>query len=125
MIISHPLRGKKECWTRRTVHGDGDGLAEDEAVSTLEGGDLAELVELQVLGGDTIGRDSLDELEVKTVLLRDGEQRGGARVALRDTLVICSHFIQLHPGSTNRVGVELAERHDCGFLGLQEKTISG
>ena len=70
--------GKREL----TVDSNGNGLAENEAVGALEGRDLAELVELQVLGGDAFSRHGLDELKVKTVLLRNGEQRSGARVAL-------------------------------------------
>ena len=81
--MPHPLRNQEKEGEQLTVDGNGDGLAEDEAVGTLEGGDLAELVELQILGRDAIGGHSLDELEVKTVLLRNGEQRSGARVALR------------------------------------------
>lgn len=80
--MPHPLRSYKEEWGH-TVNGNGDGLGEDETVGALKGGNLAELVELQVLGGDAIGGHGLDELKVKTVLLRNGEQRGGARVALR------------------------------------------
>ena len=74
----------------RTVHGDGQALAQDKAISALEGGDLAELVELQVLGGDAVGGDRLDELEVKVVLLGHDAQAGGARVALRTLL---AHFV--------------------------------
>jgi hypothetical protein len=65
-----------------TVDSNGNGLGENEAVGTLEGRDLAELVELQVLGRDTLGRLSGDELDVEAVLLCDSQERGGARVTL-------------------------------------------
>lgn len=66
-----------------TVDSDGDGLGENEAVLALEGGDLAELVELQVLGRNTLGGLSVDELDVEAVLLCDRKEGGGARVTLR------------------------------------------
>jgi hypothetical protein len=69
MIKSHleAIAGKVEIL--RTVDGNGNALGEDKAVSALEGRDLAELVKLQVLLRDTVGGDSLDELEVEVVLL--------------------------------------------------------
>ena len=72
----------KECGVL-TVDSDGNGLRENEAVGALEGGDLAELVELQVLLRDTLGGLGGDELDIEAVLLGDGEERGGARVTLR------------------------------------------
>lgn len=72
----------KECGVL-TVHSDGNGLRENEAVGALEGGDLAELVELQVLLRDALGGLGGDELDIEAVLLGDGEERGGARVTLR------------------------------------------
>lgn len=71
----------KECGVL-TVDSDGDGLRENEAVSALEGRDLAELVELQVLLRDTLGGLGSDELDIEAVLLRDSEEGGGARVTL-------------------------------------------
>jgi hypothetical protein len=65
-----------------TVDSDGDALGEDEAVGALEGWDLSELVEPEVLLRDALGRLSLDELDVEAVLLRDREKRHGARVTL-------------------------------------------
>jgi len=65
-----------------TVDSDGDALGEDKAVSALEGRDLAELVELQVVLRDTLGWLSVDELDVEAILLRDGQERGGTRVTL-------------------------------------------
>ncbi|KAH8637504.1 Gst,Glutathione S-transferase [Alternaria alternata] len=65
-----------------TVDSNGDALREDKAVSALECRDLAELVELQVVLRDTLGRLGVDELDVETILLRDGQERGGTRVTL-------------------------------------------
>jgi hypothetical protein len=73
---------KKRCGVALTVHGDGDALGQDEAVLALEGGDLSELVELQVVGRDTLSRLGLDELNLEAILLCDCEERSGARVAL-------------------------------------------
>jgi hypothetical protein len=84
MIISHPITRKiddRECGAL-TVDSDGNALGEHEAVSALEGRDLAELVKLEVLGGDTLRRLGVDELDVEAVLLRDREKRRGARVTL-------------------------------------------
>ena len=65
-----------------TVDSDGDGLRENEAVGALEGGDLSELVDLQVVGRDALGRLGVDELDVEAILLCDSEEGGGARVTL-------------------------------------------
>ena len=67
-----------------TVDGDSDGLAQHVSIGTLKGWDLAELVELEVLGRDTLSRLGRDKLELKAILLGDREQRSGARVALAD-----------------------------------------
>lgn len=49
--MPHPITRKRSMWCGAlTVDSDGDALGEDEAVSALEGRDLAELVELQVVG---------------------------------------------------------------------------
>jgi len=71
-------KGKK----RPTVHGDGNSFTEDEAISTLKSWNFAELVELQVLGGDTLIRHSLHELKIKAILLRNSEKRRSTWVAL-------------------------------------------
>jgi hypothetical protein len=70
----------------RTVDCDGNALGEDEAVLALEGWDLSELVELQVLGRDTLSRLSGNELDIETVLLCDSEEGGGTRVTLTAAL---------------------------------------
>ena len=85
-IRHHKVQAGSYARGKRTVDSDGDALREDETVSALEGGDLAELVELQVLGRDTLGRLSVDELDVEAILLCDGEEGGGTRV----TLLNCS-----------------------------------
>ena len=68
---------------QRTVDGNGNALGEDVAVGTLEGGDLAELVELEVLGLDTLGRLGVNDVKVEAVGLCDGQQGGGTGVTLR------------------------------------------
>ena len=105
-----------------TVDSDGDGLRENEAVSTLESRDLAKLVDLQILGRDALGRLSVDKFDVKTVLLCDSKEGGGARV----TLLVDCQFCGFHPKfgmiarkTTYAVAVDLSERHDCWF------TVSG
>lgn len=65
-----------------TVDSDGDALGEDKAVSALEGRNLAELVDLQIVGRDTLCRLSVDKLNVEAILLCDGQERGRAWVAL-------------------------------------------
>ena len=68
---------------QRTVDGNGNALGEDVAVGTLEGGDLAELVELEVLSVDTLGRLGVNDVKVEAVGLCDGQQGGGTGVTLR------------------------------------------
>ena len=87
MIICLIFLRKEPGKVRLTVDSNGNSLAQDEAIGTLECGHLAELVELQVLGRETISGHSLNELEVKTVLLCNSEQRRSARVALQTQLV--------------------------------------
>lgn len=84
--MSHHCRGGGVCGCRnwqRTVDGNGNALGEDVAVGTLEGGDLAELVELEVLGLDTLGRLGVNDVKVEAVGLCDGQQGGGTGVTLR------------------------------------------
>jgi hypothetical protein len=71
---------------QRTVDGNGNALGEDVAVGTLEGGDLAELVELEVLGVDTLGRLGVNNVKVEAVGLCDGQQGGGTGVTLSGVL---------------------------------------
>lgn len=56
---------------------------ESVAVSTDESWDLAEAVELQVLGRDTLGWLGLNDLEFDIVGLCDSADGSGAGVALR------------------------------------------
>ena len=74
-----------------TVDGNGHGLGQDVAVGALESRDLAQLVELAVVIGDVGAWLGLDKLEVKTVGLGDGEDGGGARVALEHDVVSGVH----------------------------------
>lgn len=97
-----------------TVDSDGDALGEDKAVSALEGRDLAELVELQVLGGETLGGGGLNELDIEAVLLGDCEEGGGARVTLMAGLAdILGCSEKAARGTTYAVAVDLSEGHDC------------
>lgn len=84
-----------------TVDGDGHALVQDVAILTLEGGDLAELVELQVVGGGA-GGVNLDDLEVDIVGLSHGANGRGTRVVLqweclrqRDDSTRCLRFDKL------------------------------
>lgn len=72
-----------------TVDGDGHALVQDVAILALEGGDLAELVELQVVGGGA-GGVNLDDLEVDIVGLSHGADGRGTRVVLREASVCVS-----------------------------------
>lgn len=69
---------------RRTVDGNGHGLGEDVAIGTLKGRDLSELVELEVLGRDTLGRLSVNNLKVKVVGLSNCADGSAAGVTLLD-----------------------------------------
>lgn len=63
--------GERGQRARLTVDGDGHALVENVTVFALEGRDLAQLVELQVLGGGFGGVD-LDDVELEVVGLRNG-----------------------------------------------------
>lgn len=52
---------------RRTVDCDGNGLVEGVAISTYEGRDLAELVDIEVLGIDALNRVGVNDLKVDVV----------------------------------------------------------
>lgn len=67
---------------------------ESVSIGADKGWDLSKLVQLEVLGGDTLRRLSLNNLEVDIVGL--GHSANGSRAGV------------------TRVGVELSERHDCG-----------
>lgn len=71
-------RGRK---ASLTVHSDGNALSEDEAILADEGGNLAERVELQVLGGGAARRD-IDDLELEVVGLGHSLDGSGAGVTL-------------------------------------------
>lgn len=89
----------------RTVDGEGNALGEDEAVGANEGGDLGLLVGLPVLLGDVV-EVNVDDVEVKTVGLRNREHGGGARVVLKGRgQRYCSEAL-----------VEIGRRRDRGCL---------
>jgi hypothetical protein len=69
-----------------TVDSNSHALSQDIAISALECGDLAELVELQVLSGDTLSRLSMDQLDVEIVRLRNSEDRWRTWVLLHNTV---------------------------------------
>lgn len=56
---------------------------ESVAISTNESWDLAELVDLEILRRDTLGRVGVDELQVDVVRLGHSSDGNGARVFLR------------------------------------------
>src|SRR4051794_21454787 len=101
----------------RTVNGNGNTLVESVAISTYEGWDLAELVDLEVLGGDTLGWLSLNDLNVDVVGLSHSANGGGAGVTLLQWLGIrqrevereIKHYIQKLEEDTYRVGVKLSK----------------
>src|SRR5690606_31295148 len=75
-----------------TIDSDGNALGEDEAISTLESGDLAEGVELEVLLRDTLaGLALVDDLDIETVGLRNGEEDRSAGVALQTRTAYVSY----------------------------------
>lgn len=71
---------------RRTVNSDSNALVESVAISTDKGRNLSKLIKFEVLGRDTLGRLSLNNLEVNIVGLRDCADGSGAGVALREKI---------------------------------------
>ena len=72
---------------QRTIDSQSDGLGQDEAICTLESGDLAGRVELGVLsrlveGSSRVGL-SLDELKLQVVALSSDLNGDGTTVFLR------------------------------------------
>jgi hypothetical protein len=94
-----------------TVNSDRNALGQDESISTLEGRDLSESVELGVIGTDALGRLFVDELDIETVGLCHHQQGSGARVVLYDqsSAFSCVAGKQFH--SAHRVGIDLSEGH--------------
>lgn len=69
-----------------TIDGNGNGLREGEAIGTLEGGDLASGVELEVLSAGVelssrVGL-SLNQLQIEVVVLSSDQDGEGATVVL-------------------------------------------
>lgn len=83
-------RGVVECIEGRkfshTIDGNGNDLRQSEAIGTLEGGDLASGVELEVLsaGVELSARVSLglNQLQVEVVVLSSDQDGEGATVVL-------------------------------------------
>lgn len=78
-------RGERGQRARPTVDGNGHALVQNVTVLALKGRDLAQLVELQVLGGGLGGVD-LDDVELEVVGLRNGADRRAPGVVLRECL---------------------------------------
>lgn len=78
-------KSKQNTCHQRTIDGDGDSLGELEAVGTLEGRDLAEGLDLAVLGARVLGaaRLSLDQVQLKAVVLGSDQGGDGTTVVLR------------------------------------------
>jgi hypothetical protein len=130
--MSHHCKGRCGAFRvgtigQRTVDGNGNALGEDVAVGTLEGGDLAELVELEVLSLDTLGRLGVNDVKVEAVGLCDGQQGGGTGVTLSGVLAVLytQKMVEqkwLDKSEAYRVGVELSERRHCeGYMQLDER----
>jgi hypothetical protein len=88
------LRGKI---FEHTVDGDSNALVENVAISSNKGWDLSELVDLEVVGRDTLRRLSLNDLEVNIVCLRNSADGSGAGVTLRTKLLAddCKEKLQM------------------------------
>jgi len=69
-----------------TVDGNGNALVEGVAVCADEGWDLSELVDLEVLSRNALGRLGLDDFDVDVVRLCNSANSGGAGVALEELL---------------------------------------
>ena len=86
--------------------------------------DLAELVELEVLSLDTLGRLGVNDVKVEAVGLCDGQQGGGTGVTLSGVLAVLytQKMVEqkgLDKSEAYRVGVELSERRHCeGYMQL-------
>lgn len=94
----------------RTVNGNGNAFCEDETIGTLESGNLAQLVEQLIVGRECLfARVGVDSLDIELVGLCDGLAGGAARVGL-DCISECI-FDQVCD-ITNRMHVQLSERHD-------------
>jgi hypothetical protein len=75
---------KNSCHHQRTVDGNGDNLGQSEAIGTLEGGDLAKGLDLEVLGAGVNSRVGLgfDQLQVEVVVLGSDQDGDGTTVLL-------------------------------------------
>lgn len=116
---------------RLTVDGDGNGLGEDESIGANKGWDLAEWVDLEKLGIDTVDDIGVDELEVDVVgnsncldgsgawvsvngvklserhfVVCDGGLKEGSEMKVRG--ILCSHRESFHLWGSLELGVDLA-----------------
>lgn len=86
-----------------TIDGNSDDLRQDEAIGALEGRDLAQRVNLAVLSA-VVGsrvRLSLDQLQVKAVVLGSDQDGDGATVFLLELvskIPSCGMNFQAHTG---------------------------
>lgn len=65
---------------KRTINSNGNSLVQGEAIGTYEGGDLAQGIDLEVIGA--LVRLSVYQLDIQVVGLGHSEDRDGARVCL-------------------------------------------
>ncbi len=98
---------------KRTVDGNGHALGQDVAIGTHKTGHLAELVDLEIVRGNTCSRLSVNDLETKVVGLGDGENRRGTRVVLVDCRSEGWGCCRQGSSSlfTHRIRIEFSERH--------------
>lgn len=78
------VRYNRDCGISRTVNSNGNGLGERKAILAEEGGNLAELVGLEVLDRGSAGI-SLNDVELNVVGLCHSQNGGGAGVALEES----------------------------------------
>lgn len=83
-VEKRPSSKKKNSCHQHTVDGNGDSLGQSEAIGTLESGDLAEGLELEVLSAGVNSRVGLglDQLQVEVVVLGSDQDGDGTTVLL-------------------------------------------
>lgn len=80
IVISSRLKRGLGNIVKRTINSNGNSLIQNEAIGTDKGGDLAQGVDLEVIG--TLVGLSVHQLEIQAVSLGHNEDRDGARVLL-------------------------------------------
>jgi hypothetical protein len=97
-----------------TIDSNGNGLRQSEAIGTLEGGDLASGVDLEVLsaGVELSGRVSLgvNQLQLKVVVLSSDQDGEGATVVLEKCQTL-NRINRDEDKKTYRQTVKLSEGH--------------